>query len=186
MQGDMSEESDPWTVVGSREVYINPWLRVREDHVIRPDSKPGIYGVVEFRNLALGVVAIDDEFNTYLVGQWRYPLGSYSWEIPEGGGALEIPPLDSIQRELREETGITALDWTDLGTFALSNSVTNEIGHVYMARQLVVGTAAPDGDEVLQIKRLPFLEAYAMAMDGRITDAVSIIGLTRARHVLQL
>lgn len=184
MQDDTGEELNPWTVVGSREVYINPWIRIREDHVIRPDTKPGIYGVVEFRNLALGVVAIDEELYTYLVGQWRYPLNEYSWEIPEGGGALGVSPLESIQRELREETGIVAREWTDLGPFALSNSVTNEIGRVYMARNLAPGVSEPDGDEILRIKRVPLAEAHAMAMDGRITDGVSIIGITRARHAL--
>ena len=184
MPDQMDEQRNPWTIVGSREIYINPWLRVREDHVIRPDNKPGIYGVVEFRNLALGVVAVDDDLNTYLVGQWRYPLNAYSWEIPEGGGALGVPPLESIQRELREETGITASEWMDLGPFALSNSVTNEIGRVYMARGLNVGDAAPDGDEVLRVWRVPLAEAFAMSLDGRITDAVSIIGLTRAWHLL--
>ncbi|BDI31348.1 hypothetical protein CCAX7_33990 [Capsulimonas corticalis] len=171
--------------MGSREVYVNPWIRIREDHVIRPDDKPGIYGVVEFQNYALGIVPVADNGDTWLVGQWRYPLDLYSWEIPEGGGPLSIPLIDSAKRELHEEVGLAAAEWIDLGLFHLSNSVTNEAGRVFLALGLTEGDAEPEGDEVLQIWRLPLTEAYAMAMDGRITDGVSIIGLTRAVEYLQ-
>lgn len=175
---------DPWQTRGSREVYVNPWIRVREDHVVRADGRPGIYGVVEFENYALGIVPVTDDGDTFLIGQWRYPLGLYSWEIPEGGGALARPVLESAQRELAEEAGITATDWTDLGEFHLSNSVTNETGRVFLAQGLTMGEANPEGDEVLALRRVPLSEAYAMAMDGRITDGVSIIGLARAVQFL--
>ena len=123
--------------------------------------------------------------DTFLVGQWRYPLDLYSWEIPEGGGSLSVPLLDSARRELIEETGLTAAVWTDLGPFHLSNSVTNETGQVFLAQDLTLGDAQPEGDEVLRVRRLPLTEAYAMAMDGRITDGVSIIGLARAVRWLE-
>lgn len=177
---DEHPQNDPWTVIGSREVYVNPWIRLREDQVVRPDGKPGIYGVVEFANYALGVVAIADNLDTFLVGQWRYTLGRYSWELPEGGGKKSIAPLISAQRELREETGIEAKEWIDLGPFDLSNSVTDEVGFVYLARGLSLGKPAPDGDEVLDVRRVPLAEARRMCLDGRITDAVSIIGILRA------
>ena len=183
---NLNDGPNPWQTVGSREVYINPWVRVREDQVIRPDHKPGIYGVVEFLNYALGAVPVTDDSDTFLVGQWRYPLGRYSWEIPEGGGPIDRPMIDSIAKELREETGVTANEWIDLGPFDLSNSVTNETGRVYLARQLTIGESEPDGDEDLQVVRLPLLEAYEMAIDGRITDSVSIIGLARAVRYLKL
>jgi 8-oxo-dGTP pyrophosphatase MutT (NUDIX family) len=173
---------NPWQTRGSREIYINPWIRVREDHVIRADGQDGIYGVVEFKNYALGIVPVTDNGDTFLVGQWRYPLGAYSWEIPEGGGPLSVPLLASAQRELAEETGLTASNWTDLGPFHLSNSVTDEVGQIFLAQDLTAGDAQPEGDEVLAVRRLPLTEAYAMAMDGRITDGVSIIGLARAVH----
>lgn len=185
MSDPVSETRSHWQTLGSREVYVNPWIRVREDHVIRPDSRPGIYGVVEFQNYALGVVPVSEDGDTWLVGQWRYPLGLYSWEIPEGGGLLALPALESAQRELAEETGLTAERWTDLGLFHLSNSVTNEEGRIFLAQGLTLGHAKPEGDEVLTLRRLPFAEAYAMAIDGRITDGVSIIGLTRTAHYLQ-
>lgn len=181
----MEDGQNPWKTVGSREIYVNPWVRVREDHVIRPDERPGIYGVVEFRNYALGVVPVTDDGDTFLVGQWRYPLGRYSWEIPEGGGPIDRPMVESIARELREEAGAVAEEWIDLGPFDLSNSVTNETGRVYLARKLTIGEAAPEGDEVLALMRLPLVEAYEMAIDGRITDGVSIIGLARAVRFLE-
>ncbi len=170
--------------MGSREVYVNPWIRVREDQVVRPDGNPGIYGIVEFQNHALGIVAVADNNDTFLIGQWRYTLNKYSWELPEGGGDKSLPPLVSAQRELLEETGITAKSWTDLGPFDLSNSVTNETGVVYLAQGLSFAPPRPDGDEVLQMRRLPLAEARAMCLDGRITDAVSIIGILRAWEVL--
>ena len=176
----MSNSQNPWQTRGSREIYVNPWIRVREDHVIRADGQDGIYGVVEFQNHALGIVPIFDNGDTLLVGQWRYPLEAYSWEIPEGGGSLSVPLLHSARRELAEETGLTADIWTDLGPFHLSNSVTNEAGQIFLAQNLTLGDAAPEGDEVLAVQRLPLAEAYQMAMDGRITDGVSVIGLARA------
>ena len=180
------DSSNPWRTRGSREVYVNPWIRVREDHVIRADGRAGIYGVVEFQNYALGIVPVMDNGDTFLIGQWRYPLELYSWEIPEGGGPLSVPTLEGAKRELAEEAGLTASSWTDLGLFHLSNSVTNEVGQVFLAQDLTFGTPTPEGDEVLTLRRLPLLEAYAMAMDGRITDGVSIIGLARAVRFLGL
>ena len=181
-----ADELNPWRTRGSREVYVNPWIRVREDHVIRPDGRDGIYGVVEFQNLALGIVPVTDDGDTFLVGQWRYPLEAYSWEIPEGGGPLGIPALESAKRELAEEVGLTATVWADLGPFHLSNSVTNETGRIFLAQGLIEGEAEPEGDEVLLVRRLPLVEAYEMAMDGRITDGVSVIGLARAARLLRL
>ncbi len=187
----MTEPSDPsldprnpWRLRGSRAVYVNPWISVREDHVLRPDGQPGIYGVVQFQNYALGIVPVTDTGETVLVGQWRYPLGTYSWEIPEGGGPLSRPLLESAQRELAEETGIRAETWTDLGPVHLSNSVTDEVGAVFLAQKLHFGPAHPEGDEVLAVRRLPLTEAWQMALDGRITDGMSIVGLARAVHFL--
>ncbi len=177
-------DDNQWTLLGSREIYRNPWIRIREDQVVRPDKKPGIYGVVEFQTTALGVVPVADNGDTVLVGQYRYTLEAYSWEIPEGGGVKTGDTLPDAKRELVEETGITATEWIDLGPFHLSNSVTDEAGRVYLARGLEFGDSRPDGDEVLRTWRLPLEEAYAMCMDGRITDAVSIIGITRAVHWL--
>ncbi|MEB3284571.1 MAG: NUDIX hydrolase [Candidatus Sericytochromatia bacterium] len=175
----MSEEN-PWVCHHSRWVYESAWLRLREDEVTRPDGQPGKYGVVEFRNHAVGVVPLTSEGDTFLVGQWRYTLGAYSWEIPEGGAPLGEPLLDAARRELREETGIEAQKWTYLGALSTSNSCTNETGCVFLAEDLRFGKPEPEGTERLQVKRVPLAEAYAMAMNGEITDALAIVGLARA------
>ena len=171
--------SGPWTRHARRVVYENPWIVVWHDEVTRPDGGPGIYGVVHFRNAASGVVVLDDADRLLLVGQHRYTLDAYSWEIPEGGVAPDEEPLDGIRRELREETGVEASTWVEIGRYALSNSITDELGLVWLATGLSQGTASPEPNEDLAVRWVPFDEALAMTFDGRITDAVSIIGIQR-------
>lgn len=172
----------PWTQISCQEIYQNPWIQVEHHEVYRPDGKPGVYGVVHFKHLALGVVPVDDDGYTWLVGQYRYPLDLYSWEIPEGGGKSTETAQEAIARELKEETGLQAGRWIDLGQIHTSNSVCNESGRVFLAFDLQIGQAQPDGDEVLQVRRIPFLEACEMAFTGKITDAISVVTLLRARE----
>lgn len=167
--------TNPWKTLGTRIAYDNPWIRVREDDVVQPDGKPGIYGVVHFKNLAIGVLPIDKEGNTYLVGQWRYALDLYSWEIPEGGCPYGEEPLDAAKRELLEETGLTAEKWHLLGKGHLSNSATDEVTYYYLATELTEGIAQPDSVEDLQCKKVPFDEALRMVLDNEITDGLSVI-----------
>ncbi len=180
----MTNERNPWTRVSSRRVYENEWIVLREDQVIRPDGNAGIYGVVEMRNWAIGAIPLTEDGDTFLVGQYRYTLDRYSWEIPEGGGSPTASPMESARRELLEETGISADRWTYLGEAHLSNSVTNEVGCAFLAEGLTFGQAAPDGTEELRVRRLPFAEAVGMALSGEITDSLSIVGLLRAKHYL--
>jgi 8-oxo-dGTP pyrophosphatase MutT (NUDIX family) len=171
--------SGPWTRRSRRIAYENPWIVVWHDEVTRPDGSHGIYGVVHFRSAASGAVVLDDADRVLLVGQHRYTLDAYSWEIPEGGVSPDEEPLDGIRRELREETGVEASDWRELGGYALSNSVTDERGLLWLASGLTHGAADPDPTEELAVRWVPFEDALAMTFDGRITDAVSIIGLQR-------
>jgi len=176
---DEPVRSGPWQRLSRRVAYENGWIVVWHDEVIRPDGSPGIYGVVHFRNAASGVVVLDEADRVLLVGQHRYTLDAYSWEIPEGGVSPDEAALDGIRRELREETGVDAIEWTEIGSYALSNSITDERGLIWLATGLTHGTAQPDPTEDLAVRWVPFDEALAMTVDGRITDAVSIMGIQR-------
>lgn len=170
------EAHNPWRTLGTRYVYENPWISVREDEVIRPDGHPGIYGVVHYKNTAVGILPIEDG-HVYLVGQYRYPLERYSWEIPEGGCPEGEDPLQAARRELKEETGLEADRWEKLGEADLSNSVADERAVWYLATGLVPGDQQPEGTEVLGVRRVPLEEALAMARDGRMRDALSQLAL---------
>ena len=175
------DEGNPWRVLASEERYSNAWIDVTHHEVVTPSGGAGVYGVVHFRHLAVGVLPIDADGNTWLVGQYRFPLGRYSWEIPEGGGALDVDPLSSARRELKEETGIEADTWQLLLQLDLSNSVTDERALVYLATDLRFGAAQPEETEALTVRRLPFSQAYAMVQDGRITDAMSVAAILKYR-----
>jgi 8-oxo-dGTP pyrophosphatase MutT (NUDIX family) len=175
---------NPWKTLETKDIYDNSWINIREDQVINPSGGKGIYGVVHFKNKALGIVPVDDDGNTWLVGQYRYALNEYSWEIPEGGGPLEDDLLTSAQRELQEETGFTATSWTKLCRLHTSNSVTDEEGFIYLAEGLQPGPAKPEETEELEIRKLPISDAVAMIFKGEITDAISIIGLLAAEREL--
>jgi 8-oxo-dGTP pyrophosphatase MutT (NUDIX family) len=178
---------NPWTTVNKNVVYDNAWIRVREDQVIRPDGSPGIYGTVHYKNKAIGILPIDEEGCIYLVGQYRYPLDQYSWEIPEGGCPEGEEPLEAARRELVEETGLTAENWELLGTAHLSNSVSNEEAFWFLATGLRQGIAQPDGTEELALQRVHFDEALQMVASGEITDALSVLAINSyaiARHNL--
>jgi 8-oxo-dGTP pyrophosphatase MutT (NUDIX family) len=162
-----------------RVAYENPWITVWHDEGIRPDGSPGIYGVVHFENLAAGVIVLDEQDRTVLVGQHRYTLDELSWEIPEGGVPPTETPLEGIQRELREETGLEASDWREIGRLVLSNSVTDERAVLFLATGLQHGEATPEPTESIRTRWVPFDQALAMTLDGRITDAMSIAAIQR-------
>ena len=170
--------SGPWTRRSRRVAYENPWITVFHDEVTRPDGASGVYGVVHPAASACGIVVLDEHDRTLLVGQHRYTLDEYSWEIPEGG-VDAADPLAGAQRELREETGVAAAQWHELGRFTLSNSVSDERGVMYLATGITFGTAEPEGTEVLEVRWVPFADALGMVLDGRITDAISIMGIQR-------
>jgi 8-oxo-dGTP pyrophosphatase MutT (NUDIX family) len=170
----------PWTRRTRRVAYENPWITIWHDEVIRPDGEPGIYGVVHFAHLAVGVLVVDDADRVLLVGQHRYALDQYSWEIPEGGVPAGESPLDGARRELREETGVDASDWTEIARTHLSNSVSDEVAVLFLATSLTDGIATPDGTEALAVRWVPFDEVLAMTLDGRITDALTVLAVQRA------
>jgi 8-oxo-dGTP pyrophosphatase MutT (NUDIX family) len=169
----------PWQRTGGRVAYKNPWITVYHDDVVRPDGSPGIYGVVHFENLAVGVVAIDDQDRVVLVGQHRYPLDVMSWEIPEGGSPHGEDGLQGAMRELREETGVIATTWREIARCHLSNSISDEEAVLYLATDLETGAADPDDTEQLTVRWVPFDHAIAMIAAGEISDAMSVIALQR-------
>ena len=169
----------PWHRRSRRVAYENPWITVWHDDVDRPDGSPGIYGLVHFANHAAGVVVLDADDRVLLVGQHRYSLDAPSWEIPEGGVPAGEKPLDGIQRELREETGVEAATWHELARLHLSNSVTDEAATLYLATGVTHGVAEPEATEQIEARWVPFADALAMTLDGRITDAMSVVAIQR-------
>jgi 8-oxo-dGTP pyrophosphatase MutT (NUDIX family) len=177
----------PWKTLSSKVVYDNPWIHVREDQIINPAGGNGIYGVVSFKNIAIGIVPVDDEGYTYLVGQFRYALDEYSWEIPEGGGPKGIDILESAKRELKEETGFSAKKWTNICRIHTSNSVCDEEGFIFLAQELTEGDNELEPTEHdMVIKRIHMKEAVQMIMKNEITDSLSIAGLLKAAKILKL
>jgi len=178
-------ENDPeWETHNVETVYDNPWITVTHREVTAPTGQPGIYGMVHFKNLALAIIPIDAEGNTWLVGQQRYPLNQYAWEIPEGGGLRSVDPLITAQRELREETGISANRWTPLLTLHTSNSVTDEVAHAYIAQDLSFGENDYDDTERLEVIKLPLEEAVERVMTGEITDSLAMVSLLKAQRMI--
>ena len=175
----MDETINPWTVRERATVYENDWIRVEHHEVLGPTGGPGVYGTVHFKNQATGVVPIDENGRVILVGQYRFPLRAYSWEIPEGGGAHAATAQESAQRELREECGLEARHWLQLVGMDLSNSVSDERSTIFLAWELSETASQPDETEVLQIARAPFWEAVERVKRGEIRDAMSVAALLR-------
>jgi 8-oxo-dGTP pyrophosphatase MutT (NUDIX family) len=172
----MSQENN-WKTLTEKTVYENAWLELSHRDVINPSGNKGIYGLVKFKNQAIGVIPIDAEENIYLVGQFRYAIDEYSWEIPEGGGLLGTDVLAAAQRELKEETGLVAAKWTQLARIHTSNSATNEEGFLYIAEELTQQEAEPEDTEDLQVRKVPLREAVEMCMRSEITDSLSVCAI---------
>lgn len=181
----MDTNNNPWQVLSKKEVYDNPWINVKEFDVINPGGGKGIYGKVHFKNLAIGIIALNEQNQIALIGQYRFPIEQYSWEIPEGGGAHGTDPLLSAQRELQEETGLVANNWEKIMELHLSNSVSDELAIVYLATSLQQHQANPEESEVLELKWVDFEQALQWVMENKITDSISVAAILKLK-ILQL
>jgi 8-oxo-dGTP pyrophosphatase MutT (NUDIX family) len=175
----MTSEKHGWKKLSAETVYDNPWIRVEHHDVINPAGNKSQYGKICFKNLAVAILAVDQDNKLYLVGQYRYTLGEYSWELPMGGAPLTEDPLLAAKRELREETGLTAANWAEIMRLHPSNSVSDEKGIVFLARHLSHGEPEPEDTEILAVKKLPLDEAVSWAREGKITDAISVAAILR-------
>lgn len=173
-----------WQTLSSEEKYDNRWINVTEYQVINPAGGKGIYGKVHFKNKGIGIVAFDNDENTWLVGQWRYTLDEWCWEIPEGGGALNTDPIESAKRELKEETGLVAERWTMIQRAYLSNSVSDEEGFLFLAEDLTQQESELEDTEAdLKVWKLPFKDALQMVLTGKITDSLSVMGILKVARL---
>jgi 8-oxo-dGTP pyrophosphatase MutT (NUDIX family) len=178
------EVKNPWTTLSGEVKYDNPWITVTEYQVLNPSGGKGIYGKVHFKNKAIGVIPLDNELNTWLVGQYRYTLDAWHWEIPEGGGPLSEDPLSSAKRELREETGLIAASWSEILHLHTSNSVTDEEGFIFLAEDLQEGTSSLEETEAgLKVWKLSLMEALQMVLEGKITDSMSVMAILKVARI---
>lgn len=175
-----------WKILSKKDVYDSPWITVTHHDVIDPGNQKGIYGTVHYKNRAVAILPIDDDNNTWIVGQYRFPLKIFSWEIPEGGCAKDEEPLEAAKRELREETGLIAESWKPLLTMHLSNAVSDETSYSFIARGLRQEKSAPESVEELQVKKISIKELYRMVIEGEITDALTVATVLRYFAVLSL
>lgn len=180
----MDTTKNPWQIISEKEIYKNNWIGLTEFDVINPSGGKGIYGKIHFNKIAVGVLPLDENWNTYLVGQYRFPLNQYSWEIPEGGAEFGEDSVQGAKRELIEETGLIAHEWKQILTMHLSNSVSDEYAVLYLATNLEQRTATPEETEQLLIKKLPFEEAYQMVQKGLITDSMSVATIQKVKLMM--
>ncbi len=182
----MTQYKNPWKTVSGELIYENQWIRLDEFQVINPSGGAGIYGKVSFKGRAVGILPIDEDMNTWLVGQYRYTLNEYSWEIPMGAVPEDEVLEEGAARELKEETGLIAKSMEFLCKIHTSNSVTDEVGLVYLAKDLAQSTTAFDDTEDITVKKLPFTEVLEWVMDGRITDSLSVGSILKYARVMSV
>lgn len=178
------QQRGPWKTLSIEERYNTPWISVSHHEVIDPSGAPGVYGVIHFKSLAVGVIPLDEEMNTWIVGQYRYPIDVYSWEMPEGGGSRDLPPVESAKRELREEVGIVAQHWQPILHMHLSNSSSDEEAVIFVAQGLEHFEPEPDDNEELAMRKLPFAELYAMVERGEVTDSLTVAAVLKVQLMI--
>jgi ADP-ribose pyrophosphatase len=184
-QQEPLELRGPWRTLSIEERYATPWISVSHHEVIDPSGGRGIYGVIHFKNVAVGIIPLDADLNTWIVGQYRYPIKAYSWEIPEGGGRRDVPPIDSAKRELREEVGIDAARWTEVLRMDLSNSASDEEAIIFVAQELSFHAPEPEATEELAIRKIPFNELFQAVMRGDMRDSLTVAAVLKVQRMIE-
>lgn len=173
---------NPYRLLSTREIYRNPWVRLREDRIVRPDGKEHIFGVIE-QKAGSSVLALNSRDEAYLVREYKYGIGRESLEVMSGGIEPGETPLDAARRELKEEAGLTARDWLDLGVVDPFTTAVNSPNYIFLARDVEQGEREPDEGEYIEIVKLPFQEVVAMAMRGEITHAASCVVILKVAAI---
>lgn len=181
----MNIVDSPWQIKASEVKYANPWISITEHQVVNPSGNDGIYGVVHFRNYAVAIIPLDEDYNTWIVGQYRFPLDSYEWEVVEGGCPEGTSPLDTAKRELHEEVGLQAEHYEMILEMQLSNSTTDEVSYSFVAKGLSYIGEKPEDDEKLAIKKIPFEELYQMTMRGEIRDGLAVATILKTKLLIE-
>ncbi|CAG5080600.1 NUDIX domain-containing protein [Parvicella tangerina] len=176
---------NPWQTKNKETRYETPWIKVTHHDVITPGGSEGIYGCIHFKNLAVGIIPLDEHLNTWIVGQYRYPIQRYTWEIPEGGCPIGTTPLDTAKRELQEEVGILAKSWKLIQELDLSDSASDEISYCYLAQDLTLGEPCQDDNEDITIRKLPFQQLFEMTEQGEIRDAISVAAIYKVQRMIE-
>jgi ADP-ribose pyrophosphatase len=181
---NLESERNPWKVLSKETKFESPWIKVVKHDVLNPAGNPGEYSTVHFKNIAIGIIPLDTDFSTWIVGQFRFPIDEYSWEIIEGGGKHDVAPLESAKRELMEEAGIVAEKWTLIQKMHLSNSVSDEVALIYIAQDLSFTEAEPEETEELKVQKVPFDELFQMVISGQISDSMSVAGVLKTKILI--
>lgn len=174
-------EKNPWQTLSKQNRYESNWIRTEEHEVLNPAGKPGVYSVTHFKNIAVAVIPLDENNNTWIVGQYRYPVNSFEWEVCEGGCPVGTEPIETAKRELLEECGLIANNYELILQMQLSNSATDEISFTFLATGITVTKNSPEETEQLTIKKIPFDELYEMVMRGEIKDALSVASVLKVK-----
>jgi 8-oxo-dGTP pyrophosphatase MutT (NUDIX family) len=174
-----------WVTLTHKVAHENKWIRVDAFDVTTPANTPGHYSVVHYKNVAVGIIPLDKDMNTYIVGQYRYPLKQYSWEIPEGGSPVGTNPIESAKRELQEECGLIPNYVEQILEMHLSNSVSDEKAIIYLGTQLTKTSSSPEETEELTIKKIPFKNLVKMVLNGEITDSMSVAGVLKLNYLIE-
>lgn len=175
---------NPWTILSSEIKYDNPWIQIEEHQVLTPAGNSSIYGEVHFKNMAVAIVPLDENYNTYIIGQYRFPMKTFEWEVPEGGCPKGETPLETAKRELREEVGMIANDFQLIQELQMSNCTTDELGYIFVAKGLEFVGTDHEETEVLTIKKIPFVDLFEMAMNGEIRDNLSLTAIYKTKFLL--